>query len=284
MKADGALSRSILRHGVLLFLAQTALQSGVTLAYGMKWPRCLLFMAVSAAYHVLLTGLLLFRMQDFRVDGSKKTLSRVNLSNTLTFARLSSIPTLLYLVLQASSYPQSLRAVVIPLVSLVFVTDFLDGIIARRRREITFIGRYLDSTSDYLMIIALSIAFSYYSLIPLWFFILIMARLGLFAIAMFVLALRDGQASPLSTFMGKASIFAVMVLYVMEIADLLGVPVIGNGIVVQVMEYAVAAVILASFVDKAIFLRRMFTAGRPAARAAKPPARRPRAPGAGSSA
>ena len=42
-------------------------------------------------------------------------------------------------------------------IPLVFASDMLDGMIARRRNEITFIGRYLDSTSDYLMIIAVSI-------------------------------------------------------------------------------------------------------------------------------
>ena len=228
----------------------------------MQWTRCALFVGISAAYHGGLTALLFIRREDFHLEGSEGTLPRVNLSNTLTIGRLSSIPTLLFLVLQASSFPASLRVVIIPLMCLVFVTDLLDGLVARRRNEITFVGRYLDSTSDYLMIIALSIAFYAYSIIPLWFFILILGRLGLFAVAMAVLTLRDGRANPLSTFLGKVSIFAVMVLYVMEIAGLLGVPWIGNDTVITIMEYVVAAVIVVSFVDKAVFLTRMFRAPR----------------------
>ena len=262
MKPHATLRKSILWHGILFFLVQCALLIGVTLAYGMPWPRCLLFAGVSAVFHALLAGLLAMRSEDFHLEGSNTPLLRVNLSNTLTFGRLSSIPTLLYLVLQASAYPQSLRVVIIPLMSLVFVTDFLDGIIARRRGEITFVGRYLDSTSDYLMIIALSVAFFYYSLIPLWFFVLLMGRLGLFAIGMAVLTLRDGKANPLSTYLGKVSVFAVMVLYVMEIAGLLGVRFIGNDLVVRIVEYVVAVILVASIVDKAIFLTRMFSAPR----------------------
>jgi phosphatidylglycerophosphate synthase len=223
MTAGGALGRSIIRHGALFLAAQWALLAGVTWAYGMRWPRCFLFMAVSAVFHVVLTWLLYWRREDF-------------------------------------------RPVIVPLMCLVFVTDFLDGIIARRRGEITFVGRYLDSTSDYLMIIALSIAFFYYELIPTWFFALIIARLVLFALGMAILAVRSGQADPQATFMGKASIFAVMVLYVMEIAGLLGVPFIGNDAVVRYTEYAVAAVIAASFVDKAVFLARRFTSPRTAHR------------------
>jgi phosphatidylglycerophosphate synthase len=271
MTADSALGRSIIRHGTLFLAAQWALLAGATWAYGMRWPRCLLFMAVTAVFHVVLTGLLYWRREDFRVEGAPHRLDRVNLSNTLTFGRLSSIPTLLFLVLQASSYPDSLRPVIIPLMCLVFITDFLDGVIARRRGQITFVGRYLDSTSDYLMIIALSIAFFYYALIPTWFFALIIARLVLFALGMAILAFRNGQADPRATFLGKASIFAVMVLYVMEIAGLLGVPFIGNDVVVRYMEYVVAAVIAASFVDKAVFLSRMFGEPRATGETHRPP-------------
>jgi phosphatidylglycerophosphate synthase len=158
--------------------------------------------------------------------------------------------------MQASTYP--IMPVLLPLMVLVFATDTLDGMVARRRHEITYVGRYLDSSSDYLMIIAVSIIFFYYDLIPLWFFILILCRFVLFALGMVALALRVGKPDPLSTFLGKASIFALMVLYVMEIAGLFGVPWIGNGLVVRIVEYAVALVVAVSMVDKAVFLRREF--------------------------
>jgi len=192
-----------------------------------------------------------FSLGGFSRRESGALLPRVNLPNTLTFGRLSSIPTMLFLIIQASLYP--IMPVILPFMCLVFATDFIDGTVARKRNQITFVGRYLDSSSDYLMIVAVSIIFYYYSLVPLWFFILILCRLVLFSLGMVLLALREGKAYPLSTFLGKASIFALMVLYVMKIAGLFGVPWIGNDIVVRCFEYAVALIVVASLVDKAIF-------------------------------
>ena len=256
MPAHAGLRRSIAIHGVLFFIGQGALLLAVTLAYRMGWQRFALFLGISAAFHGLMTSLLFFRWADFQVEESGALLPWVNLPNTLTFGRLSSIPTMLFLIIQASLYP--IVPVILPFMCLVFATDFIDGLVARKRHQVTFVGRYLDSSSDYLMIVAVSIIFYYYSLVPLWFFILILCRLVLFALGMVLLALREGKAYPLSTFLGKASIFSLMVLYVLKIAGLFGVPWIGNDRVVQYIEYAVALIVVASLVDKAIFLRRIF--------------------------
>lgn len=260
MQAQTALRRSIARHGGVSFLAQGLALLAVFAGYRMPWPRFALYLAVSAAYHGILTGLLILRSSDFRVEGTDETLRRVNLATSLTFVRLSSIPTVMFLVIQASRYP--LLPVVLPALSLVFLTDLLDGLAARRRRQVTFVGKYLDSTSDYLMIIAVSVLFFYFRLIPTWFFALIMSRLVLFAAGMAILTLRQGKANPLATFLGKASVFATMVLYVLELAEHFRVPVIGYPVVVRVFEYLVAGVIAASVVDKAVFLARMFAAAR----------------------
>jgi len=271
MPAHSRLQRSIALHGALFFIGQGVLLLVVTLAYRMGWQRFALFLGISAVYHGLMTSLLFFHWADFHVEESGALLPRVNLPNTLTFGRLSSIPTMLFLIIQASLYP--IVPVILPFMCLVFATDFIDGMVARKRNQITFVGRYLDSSSDYLMIIAVSIIFYYYSLVPLWFFILILCRLVLFALGMVLLALRAGKAYPLSTFLGKASIFALMVLYVMKIAGLFGVPWIGNDRVVQYVEYAVVLIVVISLVDKAIFLKQMFakSSGR---QRGNPPAQR----------
>ncbi len=258
MPSERRLIRSITLHGVLFFLIQTVVLLAVTIGYRMGWQRFGLFLAISAVYHAGLTGLLVVRRGDFHIEGSDAPLVRVNLSNTLTFGRLSSIPTITYLIVKASVF--SILPVILPFICIVFATDFLDGIVARRRREITFVGRYMDSSSDYLMIIAVSIVLFAYDLIPLWFFILIMGRLILFAIGMAWLTLREGKANPLATFLGKASIFALMVLYAMEIARLFEVPWIGDVQVVTIIQYVTAVIVAVSVVDKAIFLARGFAA------------------------
>jgi phosphatidylglycerophosphate synthase len=273
MLANRTLTRSIALHGVGLFLLQSAIMVAVTLGYAVAWQRLALFWGISLVYQTGLTAILIARKADFHLDGSDVMLQRVNLSNSLTLGRLSSVPTIIFLIVQSSESP--VLPVLLPLLALVFVTDTFDGMIARRRHQITFVGRYLDSSSDYLMIIAVSIVFFYFDLVPLWFFLLVMARLVLFAFGMAMLSLKEGKTNPLATFLGKASIFALMVLYVLEIAKLLRVPWIGNQTVVTVVLYITALVVTASMVDKAIFLARRF---------AEAPPRRSKRPHAGGSA
>jgi phosphatidylglycerophosphate synthase len=258
---SGSLQRSIVVHGAALCAGQVTLLTIIFASYRMAWLRLFLFLAILLVYHGLLTAFLVSRRADFHVEGMQAPLARVNLSNSLTFGRLSSIPTLVFLIIQASSW--FLVPILLPFACLVFATDFADGIVARKRHQVTYVGRYLDSTSDYLMIVAVSVVFLYYSLIPTWFFILVICRLVLFAFGMAMLALREGKADPVATFMGKASIFATMVLYVMELAELFRVPVIGDRTVVMVIEWIVAAIIVASVADKGLFLRRRFAEAPP---------------------
>ena len=271
MLADRSLSRSIVLHGALFFLVQGGVLAVVTIAFAMTWQRLALFVALTLVYHALLTALLVARKGDFRIESSGEPLARVNLANRLTYIRLSSLPTIVFLVIQAPDFPDSLP-LILPLICAVFATDFLDGMAARRRGEITFVGRYLDSASDYLTIIAITFVLYYFGMLALWFFLLVLVRLVFFAVGMALLAVKEGKANPLVTFAGKASVFALMVLYAMEIARLFSVPWIGDETVVRIVSYVVAAIVAGSMVDKAIFLARRFSAVT---------ARRSRAPGAG---
>jgi phosphatidylglycerophosphate synthase len=255
MPASKSLRNSLLLVSGCMLAAQLVLLSAVWAGYGLKVRQVGFAAAVQAAYHVLLAAFLLWRMPDFRLQTTGTQIRRMNVSNLLTTARLSSIPTAVFLVLWTREMP--LLPVVLPFIVVVFATDFLDGMLARRRGEVTVVGRYLDSVSDYLVIIATSVIFVLFRLIPVWLFILILARLILFALGMGYAALKQGQANTMSTFMGKASIFAVMFLYVLEVAEIFHIPVIGAPLVVRVVEYAAAAVVAASVVDKALFLRRL---------------------------
>jgi phosphatidylglycerophosphate synthase len=249
--------RSIIIIVAVLFAIQVAVFAAILAAYRIDLGELVLFSAIAAAYHAGLCAFLLSRSRDFRIEGAQEQLTKVNLANTLTIIRLSSIPSALFLILLSRRV--QLLPDALPYLVIVFVTDFFDGMAARKRNEITLVGRYLDSVSDYLIIIATSIVFFVFGLIPLWFFVLILTRLVAFAVLMGVAAISQGKMSPLSTFFGKASIFATMVLYVLEVAEYFNIPFIGNSVVVRVFEYLVAAVIVVSFVDKAIFLTRLFS-------------------------
>ncbi|MCX7032166.1 MAG: CDP-alcohol phosphatidyltransferase family protein [Spirochaetes bacterium] len=250
-----SLGRSILRYLAAFFLAQVVLLVAVFAAYRIQWYRLWAPLAVIAACHAGLAAFLLWRRPDFKVEGAESPLEKVNPPNALTIGRISSIPSILFLVLLARDYP--VLPVALPFLCLVFATDLADGILARRGGGITFVGRYLDSSSDYLLIIAVSILYLLEGLIPAWFFWLLMARLVLFAAGMAWATLRQGAVKPVVTFLGKASIFAVMVLYAMEAAERFGVPWVGDPRVVRIFEYIVAGVVVVSLADKAVFLRRL---------------------------
>jgi CDP-diacylglycerol--glycerol-3-phosphate 3-phosphatidyltransferase len=251
-----SLGRSIVRCLAGFCAAQVAILAAVFAAYRIPWIRLAVPVGTSAAFHAGLTAFLLWRQADFRLEGAGTQLDRVNSPNAVTLARLSSIPTIIQLVLLARDY--TVLPVALPFISLVFASDLLDGFLARRGGGVTFVGRYLDSSSDYLMIVAVSILYRVEGMIPAWFFWLLMARLVLFAAGMAWAALRQGAVKPIATFLGKASIFSTMVLYAMEAAERFGVPWVGDPRVVRIFEYLVAGVIVVSLADKAVFLRRLF--------------------------
>ncbi len=73
----------------------------------------------------------------------------LNISNYLTFVRIICIPFVL-IPLQSGKPNSSLWAAVI--FSLAFVTDWLDGFIARKKNLVTQFGKILDPLADKLLI------------------------------------------------------------------------------------------------------------------------------------
>jgi phosphatidylglycerophosphate synthase len=164
------------------------------------------------------------------------------------------MPTILFLVLAAKDY--RIRFPLLGLVLIVFITDFVDGYISRKAGEVTKIGKILDSTSDYVLLIVLTTVFYYFSLVPPWFFLLVCARLGLQVVFMFILTIVKKKLEPKTTFMGKLAVASIMVLYAVEVLRLMfGIGRIG---LVVVLEWATAAIVLASMVDKAVAFAREY--------------------------
>lgn len=75
----------------------------------------------------------------------------VNLPNLLTLSRILLIP--IFVVLFSDPTPErSLAAAVV--FAIAAVTDIIDGYLARRRRQITSVGRLLDPVADKLLVLA----------------------------------------------------------------------------------------------------------------------------------
>ena len=97
----------------------------------------------------------------------------LNLPNRLTILRLLSIP----LVVICLYFPGKLGSFLAALFfGMAFVTDMLDGFIARRYGEVTVFGKFLDPLADKVLVCITMIMLIPIGRIPAWMVMLIVAR------------------------------------------------------------------------------------------------------------
>lgn len=130
--------------------------------------------------------------------------SRVlTLPNALSALRLLGVPLFLWLVLTERDG----LAVAVLMVS--GVTDYLDGVIARRWDQMSRVGALLDPAADRLYILATLVGLTVRDVIPLWLTLLLVGR-DLF-LAMTLPVLRQHGYGPLPVhYLGKAATFNLL--------------------------------------------------------------------------
>lgn len=217
------------------------------------------FFPASAALHIGMAGFLRWRAVDFRHTRTREQLSAINTACHLTLFRLSCVPTILFLAITVAQLGVG-GTILIVVVIVAFLSDFLDGQVARRFDQTTDIGKYLDSSTDYAVLIVLAIASVIMKITPFWYFGILIGRLAGFSIAMLILARVQGSISAETTLLGKAAIFGAMATYAFEIARYTNLVVLGGDVLVLVIEIASATVLIASAVDKSVYLVRKFHA------------------------
>ena len=255
-----AANRIILVSVLLFFLLQSLFLVGVTWLYSLDWAQALWFLGVGLVFHLLfLLGLLLVR-GEFNLEPSGELLRSLNLPLILSFLRLSAVPAGLYLLLAVRTQPQ-LRTMLLVFLGVIFLTDLLDGFLARLLHQTTRIGRILDASGDYLLIVVLSAVFAVNRWIPVWLLVLVLVRLAAQFIGIVTLYILQGYSALRLSFLGKASIFAVFCLYGLELLEFLRVPVLGHPTLIEILEYLVGAILLASLAEKVVFLVRDFSRG-----------------------
>lgn len=240
---------AVWRVTLVLFAAQAAIVATVALGFRVDPAGSLWLPIVSFVLHGAMGVILSALRGRFTNVTTGERLTRVNIANVLSMIRVSSSPTLLWLVLLAGEYP--VAPILVALAALVFLTDLLDGQISRRTGQVTQIGRYLDSSSDYTVLGVVSIALVSYGLIEGWFFWIVVARFGAQIAAQVILLVAQRFRLQFRTsFLGKASVFAVMVLFAFSLLRLVeGLPAWYPD-VFAAAEYLVAAILVISLVEK----------------------------------
>ncbi len=106
----------------------------------------------------------------------------MTLPNALTLLRIFFVPLLLTVLLSKNIHLEtrwidlSKEWLALPIFLVAALTDLLDGIIARRRRQISTLGTLLDPVADKLLISAAFISLVELRLVPAWMVVVIVGR------------------------------------------------------------------------------------------------------------
>lgn len=213
------LIRSIWIWSTLFAAVQWGLMTAVAAAAGVRWSALIAFYPVSLAVHGALGGLMTGLADLFAIPSRDQQLDHVNAANLLTMTRISATPTVLWLLMLTREYQ-----VVVPLIavtSVVFLTDLFDGQISRRMGQVTTIGAYLDSISDYSILLAAAVGLVIYGTVAWWFFIVTMIRLGTHVVLQAILFfVQRCSIESKTSLLGKASIFALMFVFAVSLLKL----------------------------------------------------------------
>ena len=95
-----------------------------------------------------------------------------NLPNFVTLARMLMTPLAVMMIISQRFLPAFLIFI------LAGISDFLDGYLARKRKQISVLGKFLDPLADKLIVMASLIWMVPMGRIPGWAVILLLAGLG----------------------------------------------------------------------------------------------------------
>jgi cardiolipin synthase len=127
--------------------------------------------------------------------------------NLLSFLRLLTIPLFAWLAL----VPEQDQAAALVL-AIGGMTDFFDGMLARRWNQVTRLGQLLDPIADRLSTITVLVVFLVRDVVPLWFVLVLVLRDVVLAVEMGRLKSRGITGLPVN-FIGKAATFNLMIAF-----------------------------------------------------------------------
>jgi CDP-diacylglycerol--glycerol-3-phosphate 3-phosphatidyltransferase len=128
----------------------------------------------------------------------------LTLSNCISFSRIFlAIPTVLFLLHDNYTVAASFMA-------FAYLTDILDGYIARRSHTITEFGKAIDPIADKLYVAALVIVMVSKGMVPVWFVILVIGKDLIIMIGVLFVRRKINAILP-SNYWGKAAILLTII-------------------------------------------------------------------------
>ena len=98
----------------------------------------------------------------------------MNLPNSLTVTRIFLIPLLVVVLLTGRFTDREILGFIVFVIAA--LTDYLDGYFARKRKQVTTLGKLLDPIADKLLISAAFISLVELGIAPAWMVVIIVGR------------------------------------------------------------------------------------------------------------
>jgi cardiolipin synthase len=95
------------------------------------------------------------------------------ISNLLSLSRFVLLIFIMIFLLSNSGFHYLITSL---LILILWLTDILDGYFARKRNEVSELGRIIDPLADKTAVVAITIILVTQNIIPMWFFIIIALR------------------------------------------------------------------------------------------------------------
>jgi cardiolipin synthase (CMP-forming) len=135
-----------------------------------------------------------------RIQVSSRILT---IPNLLSFVRLALVPVFLVFIIIGAD----LAALIVLVVSS--ITDYFDGIIARKFKQVSRLGQLLDPAADRLFIFAALVGLCVRDIIPLWLVVVIVGRDFMLAVLGIILANHGFGPLPVHH-LGKVATFGLL--------------------------------------------------------------------------
>lgn len=135
--------------------------------------------------------------------------------NLLSFLRILLVIPVGYLLIY--QFEKS-NTIIIFLLILMYITDILDGYVARKFNQVTELGKTIDPIADKIAIVFIALIIFFKGLIPTWFFLIIIIRDVL--ILSFGLYLKSKKKVTLmSNFPGKLAVLSIGIILLFSIIN-----------------------------------------------------------------
>ena len=100
----------------------------------------------------------------------------MTLATKITLVRIACIPVYMVFMYLSGGTFNMWMMIALALFILASLTDYVDGNIARKRNQVTDLGKFLDPLADKLLVLAAMLMFCQWNLLPAWALMIVLTR------------------------------------------------------------------------------------------------------------